>query len=236
MTTLTYLIEGEFEHEDFVGHRGKLGPGDLQFMIAGKGIMHAEMPIHGKGKKDPFGLQLWIDLPKEHKMVAPTYQELKASEIPSANPIPSVNIKVICGESDGSEEQGVVSSPVKPLGGCWFADVVFDENGGTIFQRVYTLSGTVLLGPSSSSSPVKEFHTAVLTNEDGDTGIEITSPGAARLVVVSGEPLDQEIVQHGPFVMDSQIGIRKAFQDYSMGVNGFEGAHEWKSEIGKKMM
>ena len=73
---------------------------------------------------------------------------------------------------------------------------------------MYTLSGTVLLGPKGSSSPVKKFHTAVLTNAEGDTGIEITSAGAARLVVVSGEPLDQEIVQHGPFVMDTQIGIQ----------------------------
>ncbi|KAK4703226.1 quercetin 2,3-dioxygenase, partial [Phenoliferia sp. Uapishka_3] len=244
MTTLTYLIEGEFEHEDFVGHRGRLGPGDLQFMIAGKGIMHAEMPIHGPGKKDPFGLQLWIDLPSQHKLVPPSYQELKAAEIPSANPIPSVNIKVICGEADGSESQGVVSSPVRPLGGCWFADVVFDPAGGTIFHRipagwnafVYTLSGSVTIGPSTNPSTIIEpFHTAVLSNTADATGIQITSSGAARLVVVAGEPLTQEIFQHGPFVMDSQTGIRKAFQDYSMGVNGFEGAHDWKSEIGKKV-
>ncbi|KAI5478053.1 pirin [Pseudohyphozyma bogoriensis] len=246
MTTLTYLIEGEFEHEDFVGHRGRLGPGDLQFMIAGRGIMHSEMPIHTKGGKDPFGLQLWIDLPKEHKMVKPSYQELKATEIPDANPDPSINIKVICGKAEGNETQGVVESPVRPLGGCWFLDVVYgaESQGKTMFQNIpagwnafiYTLSGTIELGPTGSTTTVKPFHTAVLTNSPADQGIQITSATPdARFVIVAGEPLDQEIVQHGPFVMDSRVGIQQAFQDYQLGRNGFEGAHDWHSEIGKKM-
>lgn len=246
MTTLTYLLEGEFEHEDFVGHRGRLGPGDLQFMIAGKGIMHAEMPIHTKGGKDPFGLQLWIDLPKEHKLVPPSYQELKAAEIPSANPTSSVQIKVICGEAQGSSEQGLVKSPVRPLGGCWFLDVVWDKKSDAegeleIFQEIpkgwnafiYTLSGDIL---ASNTATIKPFHTSVLSNVAGQEGIRLraTTP-QARAVIVAGEPLDQEIVQHGPFVMDTKEGIREAFMDYQMGKNGFEGAHEWRSEIGAKM-
>ncbi|GAA5888490.1 hypothetical protein JCM5296_000649 [Sporobolomyces johnsonii] len=252
MTTLTYMLEGEFEHEDFVGHKGKIGPGDLQFMaslfpyIAGKGIMHAEMPIHKPGGQDPFGLQLWIDLPKQHKLVDPSYQELKASEIPSAHPTPNVLIKVICGEADGSASEGVVSSPVRPLGGCWFADVIFDKKGDKVFHRVpkgwnafiYTLEGEVLIGPSTptTSNRIQAFHTAVLSNQDGETGVELESAtDRARLVVVAGEPLDQEIVQHGPFVMDTPTGIRQAFMDYQFGRNGFEGAHEWQSEIGNKM-
>ncbi|GAA6062820.1 hypothetical protein JCM10212_001552 [Sporobolomyces blumeae] len=244
MTTLTYMLEGEFEHEDFVGHRGKIGPGDLQFMIAGKGIMHSEMPIHKTGGKDPLGLQLWIDLPKQHKLVDPSYQELKASEIPSAHPTPHTLVKVICGEADGDAKEGVVSSPVRPLGGCWFADVTFEKKGEKVFQRVpkgwnafiYTLEGETLIGSSSSSAPnepIAAFHTAVLSNRDGETGVELESVSdRARVVVVSGEPLEQEIVQHGPFVMDSVQGIRQAFMDYQLGRNGFEGAHEWKSEIG----
>ncbi|GAA5879159.1 hypothetical protein JCM16303_001321 [Sporobolomyces ruberrimus] len=238
MTTLTYMLEGEFQHEDFVGHKGLIGPGDLQFMIAGKGIMHAEMPIHGPGKKDPFGLQLWIDLPKEHKLVEPSYQELKASEIPSAHPTPNTLVKVICGESDGSTEEGIVSSPVRPLGGCWFSDWTIGKKGEKSFQRIpkgwnafiYTLSGSVRVG----EQPVPAFHTAVLSNAPDSTGItlESTSDEPARFVVVSGEPLDQEIVQHGPFVMDTREGILEAFQDFRSGKNGFEGASEWRSEIG----
>ncbi|GAA6015497.1 hypothetical protein JCM11491_004372 [Sporobolomyces phaffii] len=245
MSTVTYMLEGEFQHEDFAGHKGNIGPGDLQFMIAGKGIMHAEMPIHGPGKKDPFGLQLWIDLPKQHKMVDPTYQELKSSEIPSAHPAPHTLVKVICGESDGSAEEGVVSSPVRPLGGCWFTDYHMSKKGEQVFQRIptgwnafiYTLSGTLIVGPAtnpSASNIVPAFHTAVLSNAPDATGIvlESGSDEPVRFVVVSGEPLEQEIFQHGPFVLDTQDGIRQAFRDYQYGRNGFEGAHEWKSEIG----
>ncbi|GAA5941806.1 pirin family protein [Sporobolomyces koalae] len=240
MTTLTYMLEGEFEHEDFLGHKGKIGPGDLQFMIAGKGIMHAEMPIHGPGKKDPFGLQLWIDLPKQHKLVDPSYQELKASEIPSAHPTANTLVKVICGESDGSDQEGIVASPVRPLGGCWFSDWTISKPGEQSFQRIpqgwnafiYTLSGTLKIGETT----VPAFHTAVLSNDPNASGVLLESINdngePTRFVVVSGEPLDQEIVQHGPFVMDTQQGIREAFRDYQYGKNGFEGAHAWTSEIG----
>lgn len=136
MTTLTYLLEGEFQHEDFKGNRGLLTPGSLQFMIAGKGIVHAEIPVHRPGLPDPTGLQLWIDLPAEHKMTEPSYQELSASEIPSAHPSSSVTIKVICGEADGSESEGVIKSPVRSLGGCWFLDVQLGKKGDEVFQRI----------------------------------------------------------------------------------------------------
>ncbi|GAA5914829.1 pirin family protein [Sporobolomyces salmoneus] len=244
MTTLTYMLKGSFQHEDFKGNRGLIGPGDLQFMIAGKGIMHAEMPVHGPGLDDPFGLQLWIDLPKQHKLTEPTYQELTAKEVPSAHPAPNTLVKVICGESDGSPEEGVVSSPVKPLGGCWFTDYTIKQKGEKVFQRIpqgwnafiYTLSGSLLVGPPtpSSSNLVEAFHTAVLSNSPDATGVtlESASDEEVRFVVISGEPLDQEVVQHGPFVMTSREGIIEAFRDYQAGRNGFEGAHEWKSEIG----
>ncbi|GAA5956000.1 hypothetical protein JCM3765_000066 [Sporobolomyces pararoseus] len=252
MSTVTLMLKGFFDHEDFAGHRGRIGPGDLQFMIAGKGIMHAEMPVHGKGLDDPYGLQLWIDLPKQHKLVEPSYQELSASEIPSAHPTPNTLVKVICGESDG-ENGEIVSSPVRPLGGCWYSDWIFNKKGEKGFQRIpkgwnsfiYTLSGQLIVGPSTPASHnvISPFHTVVLSNntssseqEEEETGIylESASEEPVRFVVISGEPLDQEIVQHGPFVMDSQKGILQAFKDFRDGKNGFEGAREWKSEIGKR--
>lgn len=82
MSTLTYMVEGSSLHEDFKGHKGELKAGDVQFMIAGKGILHSEMPQYKEGGPVPSGLQLWIDLPQQHKMTEPTYQELKANEIP----------------------------------------------------------------------------------------------------------------------------------------------------------
>ncbi|POY76532.1 hypothetical protein BMF94_0373 [Rhodotorula taiwanensis] len=251
MTTLTYMLEGEFEHEDVKGHKGRIGPGDLQFMIAGKGIMHSEMPVHGPGKKDPFGLQLWIDLPKEHKLVEASYQERRAAEVASAHPTENVEIKVVCGEAQGSEKEGLVKGNVRPLGGCWFMDFIMSAKGERVFQPIpkgwnaflYTLEGETVVGDASSASgtgaparPIKQYHTAVLSNADSETGVWLESASdKARFVLVAGEPLEQEIYQHGPFVMTSRNEIQQAFMDYQFERNGFEGAHGWRSEIGKKM-
>ncbi|GAA5977278.1 hypothetical protein JCM10908_004920 [Rhodotorula pacifica] len=251
MTTLTYMLEGEFEHEDVKGHKGRIGPGDLQFMIAGRGIMHSEMPVHGPGKKDPFGLQLWIDLPKEHKLVEASYQERRAAEVASAHPTPNVEIKVVCGESQGSEEEGLVKGNVRPLGGCWFMDFIITKKGERVFQPIpagwnafiYTLEGETLIGDSSlpnlatSGKPIKQYHTAVLSNNSGETGVwlESASDAKTRFVLVAGEPLNQTTVQHGPFVMCTKEEIQQAFMDYQFERNGFEGAHGWRSEIGKRM-
>lgn len=247
MTTLTYMLEGEFEHEDVKGHKGRIGPGDLQFMIAGRGIMHSEMPVHGPGKKDPFGLQLWIDLPKEHKLVDASYQERRAAEVASAHPTPNVEIKVVCGEAQGSAEEGLVKGNVRPLGGCWFMDFIMTKKGERVFQPIppgwnafiYTLEGETLVGDSlASSEPIKQYHTAVLSNNEGETGVWLesaSSSGRARFVLVAGEPLEQQIYQSGPFVMTSREEIQQAFMDYQFERNGFEGAHGWRSEIGKRM-
>ncbi|BGP41771.1 RNA pol II transcription cofactor [Rhodotorula kratochvilovae] len=235
----------EFEHEDVKGHKGRIGPGDLQFMIAGRGIMHSEMPIHGPGKKDPFGLQLWIDLPKEHKMVEASYQERKAAEIMSAHPSPHAEIKVVCGEAQGSAEEGLVKGNVRPLGGCWFLHFLLAKKGERVWQAVpagwnafiYTLKGQTLVGGSSTSlAPIEQYYTAVLSNKDGESGVwfEAASDDVS-FVLVAGEPLDQPVVQHGPFVMTSQQEIMQAFIDYQGEKNGFEGAHGWRSEIGRKM-
>lgn len=154
-------LPGEFDHEDVKGHKGRLAAGDVQFMIAGRGIVHSEMPVHGPGKKDPYGLQLcvlsslprpsrpdaacspfrspslrWIDLPKEHKMVEASYQERKASEISSAHPTPNVEIKVVCGEAQGSAEEGLVQGNVRPLGGCWFLHFLMAKKGERVWQAV----------------------------------------------------------------------------------------------------
>ncbi|GAA6048540.1 hypothetical protein JCM3770_006543 [Rhodotorula araucariae] len=245
MTTLTYMLEGEFEHEDVKGHKGRIGPGDLQFMIAGRGIMHSEMPVHGPGKKDPFGLQLWIDLPKEHKMVEASYQERKAAEIASAHPSPTIEIKVICGEAQGSTEEGLVKGNVRPLGGCWFLHFLLAKKGERVWQAVpagwnafiYTLKGQTSVGASSNSlAPIEQYHTAVLSNKDGESGVWLEAASDdVSFVLVAGEPLDQPVVQHGPFVMTSQQEIMQAFRDYQSEKNGFEGAHGWRSEIGRKM-
>lgn len=147
--TVTYMLEGSSRHEDSAGHKGTIEKGGVQWMCAGRGIIHAEMPVHGKGIPDPKGLQLWVDLPKEFKMVEPSYQELGPNErvqhrlssisflivdcrIPSAWPEGkdgAIQVKVISGKSHG------VESPVRPLGGCWFFHVIFHQKG-TVFQHI----------------------------------------------------------------------------------------------------
>lgn len=240
MTTLTYLLRGSFLHEDILGNRGKLGPGDLQFMIAGKGIVHSEIPLFEDGGVSPEGLQLWIDLPSNKKNVDASYQDKKAYEVPSANPSKDVAIKVICGESQGDDSQGLVESPVRPLGGCWFFDIQLSSESATVFQHIpkgwnaffYTLEGEVQV----DEMKIKPYHTSVLSNEPSEEGVLIVSKTPnSRLILVAGEPLDQPIYQYGPFVADSQSNIQKAFADYSMEQNGFENAHSWQSRI-KKLM
>lgn len=272
-STVTYMLEGEFEHEDSQGHKGRVGPSDLQWMIAGRGIVHAEMPRHyddaGKRLPDPVGLQLWIDLPKAHKMDAPSYQELSSTQIPTARPRPDEpvetegsgwTVKVIAGQSHGVESP--VRTPSK--GGCWYLDVTLAKPGDRIFQEIPTGFNAFIytLGPApirvgdaaGPGSQVHErHHTLVLSNQaqisdpridpasvPQENGVWIEHAGAdgaqeARLVVIAGEPLDQPVFQHGPFVMTSREEIMKTFMDYQSGTNGFENAPGWRSKIGQRM-
>ncbi|KAI0831197.1 RmlC-like cupin domain-containing protein [Trametes gibbosa] len=233
--TVTYMLEGVSLHEDSAGHKGKIEAGGVQWMCAGRGIIHAEMPQSGNGLPDPRGLQLWVDLPKEFKMVEPSYQELGPAQIPTAYPQGEdgpVKVKVLSGKSHG------VESPVRPLGGCWYFHVIFNKPG-TIFQDIpagwttflYTLKGSVRVGSESTSHG--PFHTLVLSATPDQTGVELTATEAnTEFVLVAGEPLNQTVVQYGPFVMTSREEIQKTFIDYQLGQNGFEKAQTWKSEIG----
>jgi len=235
--TVTYMLEGSSRHEDSAGHKGTIEKGGVQWMCAGRGIIHAEMPVHGKGIPDPKGLQLWIDLPKEYKMVEPTYQELGPSEIPSVWPSGKdgpIEVKVISGVSHG------VESPVRPLGGCWYFHIIFHQ-AGKMFQPIpsgwtsffYLWKGQVNVNPSSDSSlPQPAFHTVVLSNNKNETGVELSAEAGTELVLIAGEPLDQTVVQYGPFVMTTKEEVQDTLRDYQFAKNGFEKAHSWKSEIG----
>lgn len=232
--TVTYMLEGASKHEDSAGHEGTIETGGVQWMCAGKGIIHAEIPVHIEGAPDPRGLQLWVDLPKQFKMVDPSYQELGPDQIPTAYPdgsAGSVKIKVVSGKSHG------VESPVRPLGGCWYFHIIFNQKG-TIFQEIpsgwtsflYIWKGAVTVG--SESIPNEAFHTIVLSNEKNETGVSLTAAeDNTEFILVAGEPLDQTVFQHGPFVMTNREEIQKTLLDYQMGMNGFEKAHTWKSKI-----
>ncbi|EKM82723.1 hypothetical protein AGABI1DRAFT_82463 [Agaricus bisporus var. burnettii JB137-S8] len=235
--TVTYMLDGKFQHEDSAGHKGTIETGGVQWMCAGRGIIHAEMPVHAEGQPDPRGLQLWVDLPKKYKMVDPSYQELNASQIPVAYPLGRdgpVQIRVVSGKSHE------VESPVRPLGGCWFFHVIF-KGKGTIFQDIpanwtsfmYIWKGAIVVGEDDLPNPT--FHTLVLSTEEGQTGVKLTAgEEGAEFVLVAAEPLDQTVSQYGPFVMTTREEIQKTLRDYQMGMNGFEKAHTWRSVIGNQ--
>ncbi|KAL5533315.1 PRN1 [Sanghuangporus sanghuang] len=234
--TVTYMLEGSSRHEDSAGHKGTIVAGGVQWMCAGKGIIHAEMPVHALGEPEPRGLQLWVDLPKQYKMVDPSYQELGPEGIPSAYPEGlegGVEIKVISGNSFG------VESPVRPLGGCWFFHVKFKNAQRSIFHELpvgwttffYIFKGSVRVGDSDEAIPT--YHTVVLSNGEKETGVRLTAAeDNTEMVLVAGEPLDQTVVQYGPFVMTTREEIQQTFMDYQLAKNGFEKSHTWKSEIG----
>jgi len=236
--TITYLLRGAVDHEDFAGNAGTIGPGDLQFMTAGRGIVHAEMPAaRGGGASE--GLQLWVDLPRELKMCEPRYRDLRAAEIPEVHADEGrVRVKVISGRSHGVDSvRDLAYTPV------WILDVEV-RPGGTVTQEVpsgwsafaYVLSGTAVFGAARKS--VGPFHNVVFEG-DGDNvvaSVEADAAEPARFVLVAGQPLDQEVVQYGPFVLDSKEGVYQALMDYQERRNGFERAEGWRSEIGKSMM
>ncbi|KAL3465359.1 RmlC-like cupin domain-containing protein [Aspergillus heterothallicus] len=238
--TITYLLSGGVDHEDFAGNKGTIGPGDLQFMTAGKGIMHAEMPHVNPDGSPNVGMQLWVDLPKKLKMCEPRYRDLRASEIPIAEVDGGrVSVKVISGQSHGVDSvRDLAYTPV------WLLDVTV-KPGGRISQVLpvgwnafaYTISGTTIFGSNDSTQSVKQYHNVVF-DQPGDF-IEASVPDNAeedgRFILVAGQPLDQKVVQYGPFVLTSQEEVYQAMLDYQTASNGFERVRGWESEIGKRM-
>lgn len=242
-TTVTYVLGGMMQHEDFTGSAGKLEQGDVQWMTAGRGIVHSEMPLFDEDpakRRDAEALQLWIDLPAEKKYIEPSYQEKKAKEIDTVRPAPGVEITVISGESHG------VTGFVRPVGGCWFMDVKLQQPGASVFQPLpegwtafaYVITGKLQVG--EEATPIDKYNTVVLSAEDGQNGVLLTRPEGSdeetRFVLIAGEPLpNNTTVQHGPFVVNSRQEVMQAMVDYQLGQNGFERAPNWKSKIGSAM-
>lgn len=238
--TITYMLKGAFDHEDFAGNKGTIETGDLQFMTAGRGIMHAEMPRQNGDGSPNVGLQLWVDLPEKLKTVDPRYRDLKATEIPTADSDGGkVHVKVISGQSYGVDSvRDLAYTPV------WILDFAVGP-GGKVQQRlpegwnafVYTLSGTVTFGSGKDATGVDAYHNVVF-EQNGDVVTAEVSDDATEdghFVLIAGQPLDQKVVQYGPFVLSSQEDVYQAMVDFQSHSNGFERAAGWRSEIGKSM-
>nr|KAJ0216204.1 hypothetical protein LSAT_V11C300146700 [Lactuca sativa] len=223
--TVTYMLEGAFTHQDFSGHKGTIRAGDVQWMTAGRGIIHSEMPA-ASGVQT--GLQLWINLSSKDKMVEPNYQELLREEIKTVER-GGVKVTIIAGESMG------VKSPVYTRTPTMFLDFTL-EPGAQIHQQipeswnsfVYVLEGQGVFG-SMDSKPVSAHHVLVLSQGDG---LSVWNHGSnpLRFVLIGGQPINEPVVQYGPFVMNTQDEIEKTLQDYQYCQNGFEMAKYWRSQ------
>lgn len=233
--TVTLVMKNYMLHEDFTGQSGVLRPGDLQFMTAGKGIVHSEMPFSEDGTNVE-GMQLWVDLPKELKHSAPRYRDLRAEEIPIVKPNDKVEVKVISGTSYGVES--VKELAYTPMDYYWYTV----QPGGEFEQQMnpefngfmYILNGSVQMQNKSGMGELVKEHHSIFFNRDGDTirGKVPETSSKTDFVIIAGQALDQPIVQYGPFVETTKEDIYHAFNDYQSAKNGFEKARGWASEIG----
>lgn len=238
--TITYLLQGAVDHEDFTGSKGTINAGDLQFMTAGRGIVHAEMPAQNPDGSANVGLQLWVDLPTQLKFCEPRYRDLRAEEIPKADVDDGkVHIKVISGQAAGVDSvKDLAYTPV------WILDITI-QPGGKIAQPLpqgwnafaYTLEGVATFNSGDSSRAVEQYHNVVF-ERPGDL-VEVSVPAdaaaPARFALIAGQVLEQEVVQYGPFVLSNREQVYQALMDYQTHSNGFERAENWESEIGKTM-
>jgi len=209
--TVTYMLEGRVRHRDNKGHEGVLESGGVQWMTAGRGIVHSEMPEQRSGRMR--GFQLWVNLPASDKMREPRYQELAAERIPSATPAPGVRATVIAGRFAGIA--GAVSEiAVDPL----YVDLQFDAGrsytadlpaGHTAFA--YVFEGEAALGGKT----VPQGTLALLG--DGDhVAIEAGAQGAA-LLLIAGRPIGEPVARYGPFVMNTRAELEQAFAEFQAG-------------------
>lgn len=234
-STVTLMLSGSILHEDFAGHRGVIRAGDLQWMCAGRGIVHSEMPAGDDGVSH--GLQLWVNLQAKDKLVMPDYQELMSDDVPVAkDERTGVHVRVIAGSSLGVSSAIRTRTPVSFLQvrlapGAELAQQVPSE--WTCF--VYVLAGSEI---TTDDTRVAPHHTIVFAMDGGD-GIVVSNDATniedAHFVIIAGQPIGEPVVQHGPFVMNTHEEILTAINDYSSGRNGFERARRWQSESGKSL-
>ncbi|OWM85839.1 pirin-like protein [Punica granatum] len=227
--TVTYMLQGSVRHEDFEGHKGTIEAGDLQWMTAGRGIVHSEMPA-GEGTQK--GLQLWINLSSKHKMIEPRYQEMSSRDIAEASK-DGIKVRVIAGESLGAK------SPVYTRTPTMYLDFTLQPNSHLrqpIPEHwnafVYVLEGKGIFG-SAKSSPVAGHHLLLLGPGDGLEAWNKSSK-QLRFVLVGGEPLGEPVAQLGPFVMNTDEEIDQTVEDFANFANGFEKAMHWRSEAAER--
>jgi len=222
--TVTYLLSGEMEHKDSRGHAGRLTPGDVQWMTAGAGVVHSEMPSSEFQREGGrmHGFQLWVNLPQRDKMAKPRYQEIPRAQIPEVKSEDGlVTVRIIAGEAMGQHAVIETHTPIVYLH-------YSIEPGGVVTQRVsaeynafaYLVEGAGLFGGASERANDGQM---VMFAQDGEQ-IRIENPADAQtrleVLLIAGLPLNEPVARYGPFVMNTEREIRQAFEDYARGRMG----------------
>jgi len=209
--TVTFMIDGKMRHEDNKGNGGLLSSGGVQWMTAGRGIVHSEMPEQSDGLMR--GFQLWVNLPASEKMTEPRYQNLEPKEIPKLSLADGVTVRVIAGNVDGVEGavNGIAADPtylaVELAPGSSFTHALPEKQNAF----VYPYEGSVFIAD-------RELHKSNLgVLSEGDEVLMVAGKVEARLILVAGNPLNEPVARHGPFVMNTREEIHQAFEDYRNG-------------------
>lgn len=224
--TVTYVLEGEMEHEDSAGHRGSLRPGDVQWMTAGAGIIHSEEPSRAMREKGGrvHGFQIWINLPARLKMTRPRYQEIAAAKIPVGESADGrATVRVIAGEALGARAVIDTHTPIT------YQDWTVAEGADLTLPLareqhalIYVFEGNVRLGNGDDKEPGGRLATdgqmAILA--EGDAVRFRGVAGGGRFLLLAGAPLGEPVARYGPFVMNNEAEIDQAVQDYQSGRMG----------------
>jgi hypothetical protein len=211
--TVTYMLEGRMRHRDSAGNEGLLTGGAVQWMTAGRGVIHSEMPEQDDGRME--GFQLWLNLPARDKMCPPWYRDIPAAEIPQAQ-AQGVTVRVIAGQALGvpGAMQRETTAPtyldLHLAAGARFTQALPDDHNAF----VYVYRGEVSVGEVA----VPRQRMAILANTPGADGVSLMAgPQGARAILVAGRPLGEPIAQYGPFVMNTQEEIYRAVEDFRAG-------------------
>jgi redox-sensitive bicupin YhaK (pirin superfamily) len=212
--TITYMLEGTVEHGDSIGNEGVINPGDVQWMTAGSGILHQEMP-RGNSEGRMGGFQLWANLPASHKMMEPRYRDITSDQIPEVEMPNGVKVRVICGEV-GDVQGAARDIVIEPE----YLDVSIPKNseyihvtkpGNNVFA--YVIDGEGLF---SDEKKIASNHNLLLF-DDGDQITITTEDEPVRFLLASGRPLNEPVAWRGPIVMNTQEELETAFREYREG-------------------
>ena len=218
--TITYMIAGRMRHKDSGGHEGLLQNGGVQWMTAGRGLTHSEMPEQEEGVME--GFQLWLNLPAKNKLCTPGYWDIQSEKIPEITTMDGVLVRIIAGNTHGTNG-AMQREDTEPQ----IYDLHFPAASGAVFEQilpaahnafVYVYRGNleVIQGDETTAVPIKRM--AILTNE-GD-GFILRAQQNSRALVITGKPLNEPIAQHGPFVMNTREELSQAVDDFRAGLMG----------------